>query len=151
LSGLTQHEKLDRLYELGYIKIVPGQTWPIYEHYLTPEAGSAVSDMWTFQPHTGGTVFGTDKGIDEDVRWLSTKDQERLGYPTQKLEGILERIIRARPLPGLRSTPRVRACVNSVGARGLSRPRMRCNVCGAPSAAEGSIHTKPPINRRGDV
>jgi hypothetical protein len=27
------------------------------------------------------------------VRWLSTQDQERLGYPTQKPEGLLERII----------------------------------------------------------
>jgi hypothetical protein len=40
-------------------------------------------------------VFGTDSGIDEDVRWLSTKDQERLGYPTQKPEALLERIIMA--------------------------------------------------------
>src|SRR5205823_374198 len=45
--------------------------------------------------YTGGTVFGTTKGIDEDVRWLSPRDQERLGYPTQKPEGLLERLISA--------------------------------------------------------
>ena len=33
--------------------------------------------------------------MDEDVRWLSPRDQERLGYPTQKPETLLERIIRA--------------------------------------------------------
>lgn len=96
LSGLTQHEKMDRLYELGYIKIEPGQAWPTYEHYLDPQKdGVAVADIWAFQPYTGGTVFGTDRGVDEDVRWLSTKDRERLGYPTQKPEALLERIISA--------------------------------------------------------
>jgi DNA modification methylase len=96
LSGLTQHEKLDRLYELGYIKIIPNQAWPIYERRLDPKKdGVAVGDIWSFQPYTSGTVFGTEQGIDEDVRWLSTKDRERLGYPTQKPEGLLDRIIRA--------------------------------------------------------
>jgi site-specific DNA-methyltransferase (adenine-specific) len=95
LSDLTQHEKLDRLYELDYIKIDPAQAWPIYERRIKPTDGQLCPDIWAFQPYTSGTVFGTDNGIDEDVRWLSTQDQERLGYPTQKPEGLLERIIRA--------------------------------------------------------
>ena len=96
LSDLSQHEKLDRLYELGYIKIEPAAAWPIYEHYVDPHRdGVAVADIWAFQPYTGGTVWGTDRGIDEDVRWLSTKDRERLGYPTQKPEALLGRIIGA--------------------------------------------------------
>lgn len=33
--------------------------------------------------------------IDEDVKWLSAKDKERLGYPTQKPEGLLERIVKS--------------------------------------------------------
>ena len=45
-------------------------------------------------------VFGTEEGIDADVRWLSPQDQERLGYPTQKPEGLLERIIRASSKEG---------------------------------------------------
>lgn len=94
-SGLSQHQKFDRLYELGYIKITKGQAWPIYEHYLSPADGQNVPDVWAYQSYTSGTVFGTDDGIDEDVRWLSPNDQERLGYPTQKPEGLLERIIRA--------------------------------------------------------
>lgn len=95
MSELTQHQKLDRLLELGFITITPGEAWPMYEHRLQPTDGQNVSDLWTFQPYTEGTVFGTDKGIDDDVRWLSPQDQERLGYQTQKPEGILERIIRA--------------------------------------------------------
>jgi site-specific DNA-methyltransferase (adenine-specific) len=100
LSTLSQHEKLDRLYELGYIKIEPGAAWPSYEHYITPDDGTSVPDIWAFQPYTNGTVFGTERGIDEDVRWLSPRDQERLGYPTQKPEGLLKRIIGASSEPG---------------------------------------------------
>lgn len=95
LAHLSQHEKLDYLYELGYIKIEPGQAWPIYERTIKATDGQPLSDIWAYQPYTEGTVFGTDKSIDEDVRWLSTRDQERLGYQTQKPEGLLERIIRA--------------------------------------------------------
>jgi len=100
LTGLGQHQKLDRLYELGYIKIVPGEAWPTYEHRIAPNDGQPVGDIWAFQPYTRGTVFGTDKGIDEDVRWLGTRDRERLGYPTQKPLTLLERIINASSNPG---------------------------------------------------
>ncbi len=99
-TGLSQHQKLDRLYELGYITIEPGAAWPMYEHYITPEDGTSVPDIWAFQPYTRGSVFGRETGIDEDVRWLSPRDQERLGYPTQKPEGLLSRIIEASSLPG---------------------------------------------------
>jgi DNA modification methylase len=95
LAGLTQHQKLDRLFELGYITIEPGAAWPMYEHRITPASGTSVPDIWAFQPYTGETVFGTEMGVDEDVRWLSPRDQERLGYPTQKPEGLLRRIISA--------------------------------------------------------
>ena len=95
LSKLSQLQKMDRLYELGFIKIYEGQAWPVYEHYITPEDGQAVSDIWAYQPYTEGTVFGRTTGIDADVRWLSTTDQERLNYPTQKPEALLERIINA--------------------------------------------------------
>ena len=95
MSELTQHQKLQRLLELGHIRIEEGQSWPIYQRHLRPGDGQAVPDIWAFQPYTESTVFGTDKGIDEDIRWLSPGDQERLGYPTQKPEALLERIIRA--------------------------------------------------------
>ena len=93
LSGLSQHQKLDRLYESGYIKIVDGQAWPVYEHYISSIDGYPLPDVWAYQPYTQGTVYDTNLGIDEDVRWLSPSDQERLGYPTQKPLALLERII----------------------------------------------------------
>lgn len=95
LSGLSQHGKLTRLYDLGHITFQKGDAWPIYGRYLKPSDGQALSDIWAFQPYTSGTVHRTRDGIDEDVRWLSTKDSERLGYPTQKPSGLLERIIKA--------------------------------------------------------
>lgn len=94
-AGLSQHEKLDLLFEKGFIHIIAGQAWPVYERTITPKDGPAASDLWTFQPYTEGTVFGSDAGIDADVRWLSPRDQERLGYPTQKPLALLERIIQA--------------------------------------------------------
>lgn len=99
LSGLSQHEKFDLLLELGHITIVPGQAWPIYQHYVDPSQGQPVSDIWAYQPYTDGTVFGSESGVDEDVRWMTTRDRERLGYPTQKPEGLLERIILASSDP----------------------------------------------------
>ena len=45
LSHLSQHEKLDRLYELDYIKIEKGRAWPIYEHRITPDDGQPISDI----------------------------------------------------------------------------------------------------------
>ena len=95
LSELSQHEKLDRFYELGYISIREGQAWPVYEHYVRPDDGQPVPDIWAYQPYTEGAVFASGDGIDADVRWLSTTDQERLGYPTQKPQALLERIIQA--------------------------------------------------------
>ena len=40
-------------------------------------------------------MFGTKDGIEADVSWLKPKDEERLGYPTQKPLGLLERIVSA--------------------------------------------------------
>lgn len=86
-------EKLEYLYQHGFITITPGEEWPRYQRVIGPEDGQPMSDIWAYQPYTDHTVFGTDLGIDDDVRWMGTKDQERLGYPTQKPIGLLERII----------------------------------------------------------
>lgn len=95
LDGLGQHQKLDLLLEHGFITITDGQAWPIYQRYIKPNDGQALSDLWAYQPYTEGTVWGTAAGIDDDVRWLSPKDQERLGYPTQKPMALLARVIEA--------------------------------------------------------
>lgn len=100
VAGLSQHQKMDFLYEKGLIKFVEGDTWPIYERYLTPSEGMPVGDIWAYQPYTEGTVFGTGHGIDADVRWLNPKDKERLGYQTQKPVALLQRIIAASSNPG---------------------------------------------------
>lgn len=100
LSGMNQHEKLDRLLELGLITIEKGSYWPKYSHYISPQDGTPASDLWAYQPYTEGTVFGTQDGVDSDVRWLSTRDRERLGYPTQKPEALLRRIVTASSKPG---------------------------------------------------
>jgi site-specific DNA-methyltransferase (adenine-specific) len=94
-EGLSQHRKLDILFEKGLITITPGQAWPMYQRKITKEDGPAASDLWTYQPYTEETVFGTTTGIDEDVRWLSPQDAERLDYRTQKPEGLLARILKA--------------------------------------------------------
>lgn len=46
-------------------------------------------------------LVGTSNPIDHDVRWISDRnDPERLGYPTQKPLGLLERILNASSNPG---------------------------------------------------
>ncbi|WP_068265097.1 DNA methyltransferase [Janibacter limosus] len=99
-EGLDQHEKMDLLAERGRITFGEGAAWPIYQRYITREDGVSVPDIWAYQPYTQGMLFGTDEGIDEDVRWLGTQDAERLGYPTQKPVALLERIIGASSNPG---------------------------------------------------
>ena len=95
---LPQHKKLDALYELGLIDLPEdsGQGLPTYRQYLDRSPGQLHQDIWAFQPHTKDSLYGTDSGIDEDVRWISPRDKkERVGYPTQKPLGLLERIIKA--------------------------------------------------------
>lgn len=52
LSHMNQHEKLDRLYELGLITIDKDSYWPMYQHYITPADGTPAPDIWAYQPYT---------------------------------------------------------------------------------------------------
>jgi DNA modification methylase len=93
-SRLGVLAKLDRLLEEGLIEVIPGQAWPQPVRYLNvATAGNSIQDIWAYQPYTEDTVFGSNKGIDADVAWLGPTDPERLGYETQKPEGLLERIV----------------------------------------------------------
>jgi site-specific DNA-methyltransferase (adenine-specific) len=96
-------ERLDKLDEAGLIhwaKKIGGGV-PNYKYYLADAPGVLTQDIWAYQPGTEGCVYkNPDEGIDQDVKWLSTKDQERLGYPTQKPEGVLERIIKSSSKEG---------------------------------------------------
>jgi DNA modification methylase len=96
-------ERLDELDELGLIHWgkKEGGGVPNYKYYLEDAPGVLCQDIWAYQPGTEGCVYGLpEQGIDQDVKWLSTKDKERLGYPTQKPEGLLNRIINSSSKEG---------------------------------------------------
>jgi DNA modification methylase len=95
-------EKLERLDAAGLIHWgQKADSVPNYKYYLADAPGVPLQDVWAYQPGTEGCVYGNeDDGIDQDVKWLGTKDGELQGYPTQKPEGVLERIIKASSRPG---------------------------------------------------
>jgi DNA modification methylase len=87
----TTQQSLDFLYDAGFIYIPKdGEGQPKYKQYIS--GGIPYQDVWAYQPYTQGCLYGTEEAIDEDVKWLQ-HDQERLGYPTQKPEGLLVRVI----------------------------------------------------------
>lgn len=97
----TLVERLDKLDAAGLIhwgKKV--ESVPNYKFYLADAPGVPLQDIWAYQPGTEGCIYELDTGIDQDVKWLGTKDGELQGYPTQKPEGVLERIIRSSSQEG---------------------------------------------------
>ena len=89
----TTQEKLDFLHAKGCIYIPrEGKGQPKYKQYIG--SGIPYQDVWACQPYTEGTLYESDECIDADVKWLG-HERERLGYPTQKPEGLLDRIIRS--------------------------------------------------------
>lgn len=94
-NALGPLAKLDAAYEAGLIEIIRDRAWPEPVRYLTEASGNAVGDIWAFQPGTSGVLHGTTKAIDEDVAYLGPTSPERLGYPTQKPVGLMERILEA--------------------------------------------------------
>ena len=93
LSSLTTQQKLDLAlkHSLVYLPANEGGQ-PAIKRYLTDRDGTRLQDIGAYQPYTEGSLWETGEAIDEDVKWLQSG--ERLGYPTQKPEGLLERIIR---------------------------------------------------------
>ena len=70
-------ERMAKLIKEGrIIQTKPGNV-PMYKRYLDEMPGVSLQDLWT------------------DIRPLAGHAKERLGYPTQKPEALLERIIRA--------------------------------------------------------
>ncbi len=123
--SLSQHEKLDALYDLGLIDLPTGggKSLPTYRQYLEDSPGQLLQDLWIFQPHTKGCLHETDAGIDEDVRWIPPRDKkERVGYPTQKPLGLYERIIRASTDEGdIVLDPFAGCATTLIAAEGLKR------------------------------
>ena len=100
ISKLKMLEKLDFLLERGFIRLPKkhgGQP-----QIIRPESvgdGNSIQDLWCYQPYTERIYVGTDEAIDQDVIW-SVSDSESTGYPTQKPEGLLARIIQSSSQPG---------------------------------------------------
>jgi len=92
---LKPTEKLEALYKAGLVKIVKDNQWPVMVRFLDERTGVPVQDIWAYQPYTEKTLYGTDEGIDADVAWMGPTDPARLGYQTQKPDGLLTRIILA--------------------------------------------------------
>ena len=82
VMGVTRYwrysrERMQRLIEEGrVIQTKPG-TVPMYKRYLDESLGTPITTNWS------------------DISFVRGWSKERLGYPTQKPEGLLERIIRA--------------------------------------------------------
>jgi DNA modification methylase len=76
IKKMTTLEKLDLLFENGLIAISKNGV-PSFKRYLENTKGNLVGDIWT------------------DISNVGSQAKERIGYPTQKPEALLERIIKA--------------------------------------------------------
>jgi DNA modification methylase len=75
-------ERMEREYEAGrVVQPKPGAV-PRFKRYLDEQRGRPFGDVWT------------------DIPPLNSQAAERLGYPTQKPEALLERIIETSSNPG---------------------------------------------------
>jgi site-specific DNA-methyltransferase (adenine-specific) len=74
---ITTVERLDQLYAEGRIYLPADGGWPRLIRYEDESKGRAVGDVW------------------EDIPPINMRARERLGYPTQKPQTLLERIINA--------------------------------------------------------
>jgi DNA modification methylase len=80
--GVTRYwryskERMQELYEQGRIVQTKPGTVPAYKRYLDEMPGTPLQDIW------------------DDISPIGAQAAERLGYPTQKPEALLERIIQA--------------------------------------------------------
>jgi adenine-specific DNA-methyltransferase len=90
-SAMTTQQILDECLKADLL-VIPkkegGQ--PMYRQYLNE--GVPFQDVWAYQPNTKGVLYGSEACIDDDVKWLE-QEEEKLGYNTQKPEGLVERIL----------------------------------------------------------
>jgi site-specific DNA-methyltransferase (adenine-specific) len=69
-------ERMQEAYEAGLVVQPSPGAVPRFKRYLDEQRGKAIGDVWT------------------DIPPINARAQERLGYPTQKPEALLERIIK---------------------------------------------------------
>lgn len=75
-------ERMQEAYDRGLVvQSRPGNV-PRLKRYLDEQRGRPIGDVWV------------------DIPPINSRARERLGYPTQKPEALLERIIRASSVPG---------------------------------------------------
>jgi DNA modification methylase len=70
-------ERLEQLKKENKVRFSPTAKYPEFKQYLHELKGIPVTNLWT------------------DIDMLNSQSRERLGYPTQKPEALLERIIKA--------------------------------------------------------
>jgi DNA modification methylase len=70
-------DRLAKMIAEGEAKITPTSKYPVYKHYFDEEKGASVDNLW------------------DDIAAIGTFAPERVDYPTQKPEALLERIIKA--------------------------------------------------------
>jgi site-specific DNA-methyltransferase (adenine-specific) len=69
-------ERLEILIANGEAKFNPNSKYPVYKRYFEENKGTPFTNLWN------------------DIEFIGTKSPERIGYPTQKPEALLERIIK---------------------------------------------------------
>lgn len=95
IQSLPILERLKKLNEYGIIYLPDkkgGQ--PRILKPLDDNVGNFLMDIWAYQPYTKGVYANSDECIDADVYW-AIPIIENTGYPTQKPEGLLARIIKS--------------------------------------------------------
>jgi site-specific DNA-methyltransferase (adenine-specific)/adenine-specific DNA-methyltransferase len=100
ISKLPLLKKLDHLLANNLIELPEkrgGQ--PQIRRWESVGAGNPIQDLWTYQPYTEKIYAGSHEAIDQDVTW-ALSDGEQNGYPTQKPEGLLARIVRSSSKEG---------------------------------------------------
>lgn len=75
-------ERMQKAYEAGIVVQPSPGAVPRLKRYLDEQRGKPFGDVWT------------------DIPPINARAQERLGYPTQKPEALLERIIKLSTQPG---------------------------------------------------
>ena len=127
-ASLRSQEALDALYAQGLIvfpKKRGGQ--PMYKQYMGD--GVQYQDIWAYQPNTQGVLHDANICIDQDVKYLEHED-EKLGYPTQKPIGLLQRIIETSSTPGDVVLDPFCGCGTTVhAAQNLGRRWIGIDVC----------------------
>lgn len=67
--------RLKEMIKVGEAKIIPTSKYPVYKHYFDEDKGTVIDNLWN------------------DISAIGTFSPERVDYPTQKPEELLERIV----------------------------------------------------------